>query len=117
MDLLLVKGMLLGGIMFGSVVASLFFLRFWKMTHDRLFLYFSLAFLTLAFSRMLMAFSEVFSDEHPAVYVVRLIAYGLIIFGILDKNIKKSRSSEAQSITRASLQKVTQNPKSRPTET
>jgi hypothetical protein len=103
MDLLLVKGMLLGGIMFGSVVASLFFLRFWKMTRDRLFLYFSLAFLTLAFSRVLMAFSEVSSDEHPAVYVVRLVAYGLIISGILDKNLKKARSSEIPSITRTSF--------------
>ena len=99
MDLLILKGMLLGGIMLGSIVASLFFLRFWKMTRDRLFLYFSLAFLTLAFSRVLMVVSE-FSDEHPVVYLVRLVAYGLIIFGIVDKNLKKSSEG---SITRTSF--------------
>ena len=102
MDLLIVKGMLLGGIILGSIVASLFFLRFWKMTREKLFLYFSLAFLTLAFSRVLMVVSE-FSDEHPAVYLVRLVAYGLIIFGIVEKNLKKSHSSEDRSITRTSF--------------
>jgi len=103
MDLLVVKGMLLGGIMLGCVVASLFFLRFWKMTRDRLFLYFALAFLTLALSRMLLAITVIASDEHPAVYLVRLVAYGLIIFGIVDKNLKKSHASEARSITRTSF--------------
>ena len=101
MELLILKGMLLGGIMLGSIVASLFFLRFWKMTRDKLFLYFSLAFLTLAFSRVLMTVSEFSSDEHPAVYLVRLVAYGLIIFGIVDKNLKKS--SEGRPITRTSF--------------
>ena len=96
MDLLVVKGMLLGGIALGCVVAGLFFLRFWRMTHDRLFLYLSLAFFTLAFSRVLMAMAEVASDAHPVVYVVRLLAYGLILFGVVDKNRKKSHSSLPQ---------------------
>jgi hypothetical protein len=92
MDVLVVKGMLLGGIAVGSIVAGLFFLRFWRMTNDRLFLYFSLAFFHMALSRVLMAISAVSSDEHPVIYVIRLVAYGLIIFGIVDKNRKKSPS-------------------------
>jgi hypothetical protein len=39
-----------------------------------------------------MAISAVSSDEHPVIYLVRLVAYGLIIFGIVDKNRKKSPS-------------------------
>lgn len=93
MDVLVVKGMLLGAIALGSAVAGLFFLRFWNMTSDRLFLYFSLAFFLLALSRVLMAISAVLSDEHPVVYLIRLVAYGLIIFGIVQKNLKKPHSS------------------------
>ena len=90
MDVLVVKGMFLGGVAVGSIVAGLFFLRFWRMTDDRLFLYFSVAFFLLALSRVLMAVSAVSSDEHPAIYVIRLVAYGFILFGIIDKNRKKS---------------------------
>jgi hypothetical protein len=36
-----------------------------------------------------MAISVVSSDEHPVIYLVRVVAYGLIIFGIVDKNRKK----------------------------
>ncbi len=92
MDVLVIKAMLLGGITVGTVVAGLFFLRFWLMTNDRLFLYFSFALFLMALSRVLMAISAVSSDEHPVIYLVRLVAYGLIIFGIVDKNRKKSPS-------------------------
>ena len=92
MDVVVMKGMLLGGIAVGGVVAGLFFLRFWLMTNDRLFLCFSLAFFLMSLSRVLMAISAVSSDEHPVIYLVRLVAYGLIIFGIVDKNRKKSPS-------------------------
>jgi hypothetical protein len=92
MDILVVKGMLLGGFTVGSVVAALFFLRFWKKTSDRLFLYFAFAFFILAINRMLMAIDAVSSDEDPVIYLMRLVAYGLIIFAIMDKNRKKSPS-------------------------
>ena len=89
MDELVMKGMLLGGFAVGGAAAGLFFLRFWLMTNDRLFLYFSFALFLLSLSRVLMAIGAVSSDEHPVVYLVRLVAYGLIIFGIVDKNRKK----------------------------
>jgi len=96
MDILVAKGLLLGGIALGSVVAGLFFLRFWKVTGDRLLLFFSRAFFMMALSRLLMSLTMLSSDEHPVVYVIRLIAYGLIILGIIEKNLKKSPSSVSQ---------------------
>lgn len=92
MDLLVLKGMLLGGIAIGTAVASLFFLRFWLKTSDRLFLYFSLAFLILAVNRIVMAIAVISSDDHPIIYLMRSFAYGLIILAIVDKNRKKSVS-------------------------
>ncbi len=88
MDVMMIKGMLLGGIAVGGIVAGLFFLRFWLMTNDRLFLCFSLSFFLMSLTRVLRAI--VSSDEHPVIYLVRLVAYGLIIYGIIDKNRKKS---------------------------
>lgn len=93
MDILVLKGVLLGGITVGSVVAALFFLRYWHRTNDRLFLYFSLAFFLLGLNRIVMAISVGSSDEDPVVYLIRLAAYGVIIFAIVDKNWKRPSSS------------------------
>lgn len=73
-----------------TLVVSLFFLRFWRRSHDRFFLFFSAAFLLFAVSRI--AIDQVRSDEHSAiVYVPRLIGFLLIIASIIDKNIGASR--------------------------
>ena len=93
MDVLLMKGMLLGAIALGSAVAGLFFFRFWHMTGDRLFLYFSLAYFLEALGRLLIGLSAVSSDEHPVIYLIRVVAYGLIIFAIVNKNRKTSPSA------------------------
>lgn len=92
MEMMMVKSLLLGAIALGSAVAGLFFLRFWQRTKDRLFLYFSFSFFLQALSRVLMGISTASSDEHPVIYLIRLVAYGLIIFAIVDKNRKKSPS-------------------------
>jgi hypothetical protein len=93
MDLLLMKGMLLGAIALGYSVAGLFFWRFWNITSDRLFLYFSLGFFLETLGRMLRGLDMFSLEEHePVIYLIRLIAYGLIIIGIVDKNRKKSPS-------------------------
>ena len=41
-----------GAISMGFLVISLFFLRFWKRSGDRLFIFFSLAFLLLLVERI-----------------------------------------------------------------
>jgi len=78
--------MLLGAIAMASLVASLFFLRFWRSTGDRFFLFFALSFFIEGVNRVLLAPSAQSSDAVPAYYLVRLLAYGLILYAILDKN-------------------------------
>jgi hypothetical protein len=101
MEVLMMKGILLGAIALGSAVAGLFFLRFWLMTGDRLFLYFSLACFLEGLCRVLMGITPVSSEneEHPVIYLIRLVAYGLIIFAIIDKNRKKSPSLAPPSVS------------------
>ena len=78
--------MLAGAIAAGSVVAALFFLRFWRSTRDRFFLYFALSFFIEGSNRFLLGFMGWLHEEAPAYYLVRLVAYGLILVAILEKN-------------------------------
>jgi hypothetical protein len=73
----------------GSFVAGLYFLRFWRDTADRLFLMFALAFFILAVNYGVLGV-VVDSDEWrvPA-FVLRLLAFLLLIYGIVDKNRRR----------------------------
>jgi hypothetical protein len=81
--------MLLGAIAMASLVAALFFLRFWRSTGDRFFLYFALSFFIEGINRIALAPAAQGTDEAPTYYLVRLAAYGLILYAILDKNRPK----------------------------
>lgn len=77
---------LAGAIAAGHLVAGTFFLRYWKKTSESLFAYFSAAFFTLGIERVIWALAGDVGDFQPLVYVPRLFAFSLIIFGILAKN-------------------------------
>lgn len=83
--------MLLGAIVTASMVATLFFLRFWRSTGDRFFLFFALSFFMDALSRIFLVQSAHANDDAPAYYLIRLLAYALIVFAILDKNRPKDK--------------------------
>ena len=82
---------LLGAIAMGSAVAALLFLRYWRRTGDRLFLYFSASFLLEAVNRALFAWNGAHSEEATLYYLVRLLAYGLILWAIVEKNLRRAR--------------------------
>jgi hypothetical protein len=78
---------LLGGIAVGSFIAGLFFLRYWRSTRDRFFLFFMLAFWIEALNRLDMALTSSWNeDDSPVHYMVRLVSYALILVAIWDKN-------------------------------
>ncbi|HXF17157.1 MAG TPA: DUF5985 family protein [Burkholderiales bacterium] len=69
-----------------SIVAGLFFLRFWRSTRDRFFLFFALAFFLEGANRIAL-YSSVGEQEHlPIYYLIRLASYGLILMAIIGKN-------------------------------
>ncbi len=78
--------MLIGAIATASIVAALFFLRFWRSTGDRFFLFFALSFFIDGINRVLLGGGAQSNDDAPAYYLIRLLAYGLILFAIFDKN-------------------------------
>jgi hypothetical protein len=75
----------LGMLVMACVVVGLFFLRFWRRTRDRLFLIFAAAFLLMGLNWLLLA-TIGREETHTALYLIRLVAFVLIIIGIVDKN-------------------------------
>jgi hypothetical protein len=76
---------LLGFLMMGYSTAAAFFLRFYRASRDRLFAWFGVAFLLLALNQV--AFIAIGDrDEQVVVYVIRLVAFVLILWAIVDKN-------------------------------
>ena len=80
---------LLGLVSMGCAVASLCFFRYWRDTHERLFLYFGLSFLIEALNRAHFALSLPSTDDEPLYYGVRLLSYLLILWAILEKNLPR----------------------------
>jgi hypothetical protein len=71
----------------GFAIAGMFFLRFWKRTQDRLFISFTIAFWLMAFNQTALTILEQDDETRTWVYVLRVIAFVIILFAILDKNI------------------------------
>lgn len=69
-----------------ALVAGLFFLRFWRESGDRLFAFFGAAFGLMALSWTLLALYHPTDEARPYIYAIRLVAFLLIIVGIIDKN-------------------------------
>ena len=84
------ESFLLGVIATTSILAGVYFLRFWRDTRDSLFLNFSLAFIIEGINRTVMVFYAHPNEASPWVYLVRSCAFLLIVAAI----IKKNRSSE-----------------------
>jgi hypothetical protein len=82
--------LLAGAITMGSWAIALFFLRFWRRTQDQLFAYFALAFLLFGFERLVLVWSAG-RESRPYVYVFRLVAFILIVFGVVSKNRARKR--------------------------
>jgi hypothetical protein len=81
-----------GALMTECVVAALFFLRYWRVSGDRLFLYFALAFGAMAINWVgLSTIDPAFEMQHY-VYLFRLLAFILIIAGIIDRNSRRGGS-------------------------
>lgn len=78
--------MVTGAIAVASALAGVFFLRFWRNTRDRFFLYFVAGFWLEAVSRVLSGLFFHTREDEPLLYSVRLVAYGLILVAIWQKN-------------------------------
>ena len=75
-----------GMLTLASLIASLFFLRYWKVSGDRLFAFFAVAFAMLAVNWLALSAVDPALETRHLIYLVRLAAFIVIILGIVDKN-------------------------------
>ena len=87
----MIEGFLLGMIVTSSLVAGLFFLRFWKRTADPLFLAFAAAFMIEGLNRLGFLLVERPQEGSPAIYIVRLLAFLLLLSAIVWKNRRREQ--------------------------
>lgn len=68
----------------GYMISALYFLRFWRRSGERLFVFFALAFALLAAQRLGLTFLTAIDSNW--LYGTRLAAFLLLLAGILEKN-------------------------------
>lgn len=80
------KNLIYGAVVMGCFMSALFFLNFWKRSMDRFFSLFALAFLLLGLSWLAYVFAGIANEFNRPIYLLRLIAFLLIILAVIDKN-------------------------------
>jgi hypothetical protein len=75
-----------GALSAASLVAGLFFLRFWRSSGERLFIFFALAFWLFALHWGVLGIVNPPSETRHYTYLLRLLAFLMIVFGIVDHN-------------------------------
>ena len=76
-----------GAVTMGYLVASGFFMRFWRKTADRLFLAFAVAFVLLAANQALALWLGAADERLGYTYLLRVLGFVLILAAIIDKNV------------------------------
>lgn len=81
-----VQLMISGALAMSYTIAALFFLKFWRRTSDRLFALFAASFALLAVQRLLLSFVTTHGGDTTVAYALRLAAFSLILWAIIEKN-------------------------------
>jgi len=74
-----------GAITLSSLAIGLFFLRYWRASRDRLFIFFSAAFWLLALHWLVLSIAPAWASY---AHVPRFLAFVLIAVAVIDKNRK-----------------------------
>ena len=78
-----------GALTIAYLVIALFFLRFWRRSSDRLFLWFAVAFAILGANRLSVSVRQLPDEVGTSFYWIRLAAYLVILGAIVDKNLRR----------------------------
>jgi hypothetical protein len=75
-----------GTLAMACFTVATFFLKFWRTSRDRFLLAFAIAFVALGLNWVGLALLESQQESRNSMYVVRLIAFLIILAAIIDKN-------------------------------
>ncbi|MGH9599190.1 MAG: DUF5985 family protein [Terracidiphilus sp.] len=83
------ESFMLGVIATALFTAGVFFLKYWRRSRDVLFLAFGFAFILVAFNRASLLFMAHPSEAATWYYLIRLLAFLIILAAILKKNYER----------------------------
>lgn len=75
-----------GAVVMGFAIACLLFLRYWRQTRQTLFLTFAASFFLLSLNYAWLALTQIPVEERSPLFLVRLLAFSLIIVAIIQSN-------------------------------
>ncbi len=75
-----------GGLATSCIVVALYFLRAWRVSRDRFFVIFALAFLVFAVHWTVLALLKASTEMQHYFYITRLGVFSMIALAIADKN-------------------------------
>jgi hypothetical protein len=78
-----------GALFVAAWTIGLFFLKFWRRTGDRLFIFFCFAFWALAAHWLGLGLINPATETRHYLFLLRLVAFVLIIVAIVDKNRRR----------------------------
>jgi hypothetical protein len=80
------KDFLWGATSMACLAAALLFLRFYRLSRERLFVYFAAGFALFGVHWCVLGAFSPTTEKLPYVYLLRLGAFALILAGIIDRN-------------------------------
>ena len=78
-----------GALTVAYVVGAVYFFQFWRRAPERLFLAFGVAFILLALNQLTVFVLGTDDERGNYAYVLRVIAFVLIVVGIIEKNVSR----------------------------
>ena len=88
MSLSLPTDFISGAITMGYFIVAVFLLKFWRRTRETLFTIFAIAFCLLAANQAAFSLIDGAVHEKVWIYLIRLVAFSLLILGIIIKNLR-----------------------------
>jgi hypothetical protein len=80
-----------GALSMACLVAGVLFLTYWRNSRDRLFVFFAAAFWALGLNWAVLGLINPLLEHRHWVHALRLLAFALIAFAIIDKNRTRPR--------------------------
>lgn len=80
-----------GALTVAYALISLFFFKFRSRSGDRLFTLFAMAFLILSGQRLVLTVAREWGENSVWLYSLRLLAFVVIVYAIVDKNRQRPR--------------------------
>jgi uncharacterized membrane protein HdeD (DUF308 family) len=88
----IINELISGALVMGYLIATVFFLKFYKSSRDRLFALFAAAFGILSVQRVALALTTRTAEDTVLIYVIRLVAFLIILYAIIDKNMQAKKT-------------------------